>query len=119
MNIHQIVEEFSPPRIPSYVKDWTRVYEGKICAMAYETQVFKTSHFCFPLYAIDENEAQQVFNKMMDWLEIQPFIQTGNFSNSSTAGRVSVSKLRAIEEQYDEMYRNGELSNQTNAAEAQ
>ncbi len=112
----QIVEEYSTPQIPWYVKDWSRVYEGKICAIAYETQVFKTSHFCFPLYTVDETEAQQVFNKMMDWLEIQPFIQTGNFSTSSP-GRVSVSKLRSIEEEYDEMYRNHQLSDQVNATE--
>jgi hypothetical protein len=85
--------------------------------VARETQVFKTAHFCFPLLAMDAPSAQQVFNKMMNWLEVQPYIQTGKFSMSKTAGYVSVSKLRAIEEQYDEMYRMGLLSDQMNSAE--
>ncbi|GEM_PF-1030788 len=113
----QIVESFTG-RVPKYVTDWSMDFQGRICAMAFETQIFKTSHFQFPLMAMDQTSAQQVFNKMMDWLTVQPYIQTGKFSTSSTAGRVSISKLRAIEEEYNELYRNGLLSDQKNAANA-
>lgn len=113
----QIVESFTG-RVPKYVTDWSMDFQGRICAMAFETQIFKTSHFQFPLMAMDQTSAQQVFNKMMDWLTVQPYLQTGKASTSSTAGRVSVSKLRAIEEEYNELYRNGLLSDQKNAANA-
>jgi len=50
------------------------------------------------LLPLEEENAQQCFNNVMDWLSVQPFIQTGKMAPAMVTPKVDVQKLRNITE---------------------
>jgi len=58
---------------PSYI----RPKDGRVVALRFDNQIFRTAYFGFTPLAFDSVSFQQAFNEMMDWLSDQPYIQTG------------------------------------------
>ncbi len=83
-------------------------FEGGVVAVAYETPLFKTSHFSFNMLAMDQDSAQVVFNNMMDWLSDQTYIQSGKLNHAAQAP-LDVQKLRRISNELHEMKAKGLL----------
>ncbi|MBN2226392.1 MAG: hypothetical protein JW763_03410 [candidate division Zixibacteria bacterium] len=86
-------------------------YQGRVVACARKTQVYKTIHYSFNLLAIDSITAQKIFNETMDWLTVQPFLQTGKMDRTADA-QVSVQKLRSIQQDIED---NRRLTDEANA----
>ncbi|HDL03778.1 MAG TPA: hypothetical protein ENH25_06565 [candidate division Zixibacteria bacterium] len=71
---------------------------GSVVGITYNTGLFRTAHFSFSLLPLEEENAQQCFNNVMDWLSVQPFIQTGKMAPAMVTPKVDVQKLRDITE---------------------
>jgi hypothetical protein len=100
---------FIPSACGAYMlTGWEQNDEGKIVACRYETELFRTAYFAFSLLPMDTVASQTVFNEMMDWLSVQPYITTGKKAPSSAA-KANIEELRRINKVLDEKYRNGEL----------
>jgi len=81
-------------------------YQGSVVAVRYETPLYRTAHFSFTLLPFDSVGAKQVFNEMMDWLSLQPYLTNGVLSNSGDPS-FSMEKLRRINREMDEAANQG------------
>ena len=100
--IYEYVSKYGPEDEdrPAYVEK----YAGTKVAIAKKTQVYRTMHYCFSLVAVDSISAQAIFNESMDWLSVQPFLQTGKMDKTADA-QVSVQKLRSIQQEIEDNQR--------------
>jgi len=89
---------------------------GAVVGITYNTGLFRTSHFSFSLLSVEEQVAQECFNSMMDWLSVQPFIQTGKIS-AGAAHRVNPQTFRDITDELHELKAQGLLRSYSDDAE--
>lgn len=75
--------------------------QGTVVAVRYETPLYRTAHFSFTLLPFDSVNARQVFDEMMDWLSVQPFLTTGVPSNSGDPS-FNMEKYRRFNRELDE-----------------
>jgi len=85
-----------------------RNFNGTVVAIRYNTGLFRTSHFSFSFLPIDPDDANAAFGSIMDWLAVQPFIQTGKIATSQAA-KIDISAFRRTTEEYHELKKQGLL----------
>jgi hypothetical protein len=83
-------------------------FDGSVVACRYETPLFRTSHFSFTFLPVPEQTAQTIFNEMMDWLAVQPFVTTGKMASSAPAS-VDIEQLRRVNRELHDLYKKGLL----------
>jgi len=83
-------------------------FDGSVVACRYETPLFRTSHFSFTFLPVPEQTAQTIFNEMMDWLAVQPFVTTGKMASSAPAS-VDIEQLRRINRELQDLKKKGLL----------
>jgi len=81
---------------------------GTVVGIRYNTGLFRTAHLSFSLLPFDSTTAQTVFNSMMDWLAVQPYIQTGKLAPGAPA-KLNVAALRNISNELHELKKQGLL----------
>jgi len=81
---------------------------GSVVGITYNTGLFRTAHYSFGLLPMEETGAQECFNNMMDWLSVQPFIQTGKMAPQA-APHVDVQQLREVTNELHRMKAEGLL----------
>lgn len=72
-------------------------FEGAPVAIRYETDLFRTSWFAFTPMFIRDDQMQQVFNKMMDWIYTENPAGALVGKTRYTSARVTVNRMDARE----------------------
>jgi len=86
------------------------VNNGRVVAIAKKSQLYRTMHFSFNLLAIDSITAQAIFNESMNWLSVQPFLETGKMDRSAGT-QVDVQKLRSLQQEIEDNRRRVDAAN--------
>ena len=81
-------------------------YEGSVVAIKYETELFRTSHFCFSLLAVQPDSAKMAFNEMMDWMADQTYIKSGKLA-VGRGQKIDVEHYRQISRELHELKQQG------------
>ena len=81
-------------------------YEGSVVAIKYETELFRTAHYCFSLLAVQPDSAQIAFDKMMNWLAEQNYIKTGKLAVGN-GRKIDVNHFREISRELHELKQKG------------
>jgi hypothetical protein len=83
-------------------------FDGAVVACRYETPLFRSSHFSFTFLPVPQQTAQAVFNEMMDWMSVQPFVTTGKMASSAPAN-INIEQLRQVNRELHDLYKKGLL----------
>lgn len=86
---------------------WDKSHGG-VVGIRYNTGLYRTAHFSFSLLPIVRDSGQAVFSTMMDWLAVQPYIQTGKLASDAPA-KLNRESLRAISAELHALKKEGLL----------
>jgi hypothetical protein len=84
-------------------------YQGSVVAVRYATSLFRTAHFSFSLLPFEMSTAQTVFNNMMDWLSVQPYINVGKVARSAAASNLDIQAIKDYNRRIEELRKQGLL----------